>query len=149
MSVSWINTRELIDYLKEHFRLSWTGIHGSPHWARVLQNGKLLAEAEGGREDVVTLFAFLHDHDHERECDGEDYTHGPRAAINAAKLRNVYFGIDDEGFGLLCWAMREHSDGFQQADISVQCCWDADRLDLWRIGKTPDPQYLCTPRLRK
>ena len=27
-------------------------------------------------------------------------------------------------------------------DITVQCCWDADRLDLGRV--MPDPRRLCT-----
>lgn len=26
----------------------------------------------------------------------------------------------------------------------VQACWDADRLDLWRVNIKPDTQYLCT-----
>ncbi|MBT5083254.1 MAG: hypothetical protein HOM62_22025 [Rhodospirillaceae bacterium] len=30
------------------------------------------------------------------------------------------------------------------ADITVQTCWDADRLDLGRAGIVPDPRYLCT-----
>jgi uncharacterized protein len=29
-------------------------------------------------------------------------------------------------------------------NITVQTCWDADRLDLGRVGTTPDPRYLCT-----
>jgi uncharacterized protein len=30
----------------------------------------------------------------------------------------------------------------------VQTCWDADRLDLGRVGKRPDPRRLCTPAAR-
>ena len=30
------------------------------------------------------------------------------------------------------------------ADITVQTCWDADRLDLGRVGIRPHPKYLCT-----
>lgn len=30
------------------------------------------------------------------------------------------------------------------ADITVQTCWDADRLDLGRVGIRPDPDRLCT-----
>jgi uncharacterized protein len=29
-------------------------------------------------------------------------------------------------------------------DITVQTCFDADRLDLGRVGKIPDPRLLCT-----
>ena len=28
--------------------------------------------------------------------------------------------------------------------IKVQTCWDADRLDLGRVGIYPDAQFLCT-----
>ena len=30
------------------------------------------------------------------------------------------------------------------ADVTVQTCWDADRLDLGRVGTTPKAEYLCT-----
>ena len=30
------------------------------------------------------------------------------------------------------------------ADITVATCWDADRLDLPRLGITPAPHKLCT-----
>ncbi len=131
-----------MNFLKSHFRLDWMGIHGSPHWARVLLNGTYLAEKENARLDVITLFAFLHDH--EREHDNSDYTHGMRASKNAVLLRDKYFTIDDEGFALLQYAMDRHSDGDTQADITVQCCWDADRLDLGRVGYYPDANRLCT-----
>lgn len=29
-------------------------------------------------------------------------------------------------------------------DVTVQTCWDADRLDLGRVGTRPDRRYLCT-----
>jgi hypothetical protein len=29
-------------------------------------------------------------------------------------------------------------------EITVQTCWDADWLDLGRVGIMPDPRYLCT-----
>jgi uncharacterized protein len=136
---------ELIQYLRANFKLDWLGIHGSPHWSRVHYNGKLLVEREADknpRPDVISLFAFLHDH--MRETDGPNSTHGTDAARNAINLRNIYFTIDDEGFDLLCRAMIGHSDGMTEEDITVQICWDADRLDLGRVGITPDPQYLCT-----
>ena len=137
-----IKKKELMEFLRSHFRLKWDGIHGAPHWARVLHNGLMLAEKEGARSDVVTLFAFLHDH--ERIHDDHDTEHGPAASRNALRLRGTYFEIDDEGFALLCQAMDGHSNGMTEANITVQCCWDADRLDLGRVGIIPHPKYLCT-----
>jgi uncharacterized protein len=29
-------------------------------------------------------------------------------------------------------------------DVTVMTCWDADRLDLGRVGMVPEAQYLCT-----
>lgn len=41
-------------------------------------------------------------------------------------------------------ACEKHSDGLTDADITVQVCWDADRLDLGRVGVRPHARYLCT-----
>jgi uncharacterized protein len=139
-------TRELIRYVRAQFRLDWHGIHGAPHWARVLDNGLRLAECTGARTDVITLFAFLHDS--RRLHDGTDYGHGHLAADYAVELRGRCFDIDDAGFSLLAAACRGHSDGLIEADLTVQTCWDADRLDLGRVGIRPDPHRLCTPAAR-
>jgi uncharacterized protein len=34
--------------------------------------------------------------------------------------------------------------GRTEADNTIQTCWDADRLDLGRVGIVPDPSRLCT-----
>jgi uncharacterized protein len=142
-----IRVKDLMKHLRVNFKLDWNGIHGAGHWARVLNNGLMLAKEEKARVDVVTLFAFLHDH--KREHDEHDITHGARATEAAKDLRDKYFKIDDEGFELLCHAMTHHSDGHIIADISVQCCWDADRLDLGRVGIMPNPKYLCTSTAKR
>ena len=45
---------------------------------------------------------------------------------------------------LLTEALTYHSDGYTEGNITVQVCWDADRLDLGRVGIRPDPDRLCT-----
>jgi uncharacterized protein len=35
-----------------------------------------------------------------------------------------------------------------QGDVTVQTCWDADRLDLGRVGIRPVASRLCTPAAR-
>ena len=125
------------------FPLDLKGIHGVKHWARVYVNGKKIAEKQAGvRLDVITLFAFLHDH--KRIDEGRDINHGARAALAVNELRGRYFEIDNEGFQLLQEAMSGHSHGGTDKNITVQACYDADRLDLGRIGIRPDPEYLCT-----
>ena len=41
-------------------------------------------------------------------------------------------------------ACRYHSDGLVEGDITVQTCWDSDRLELGRVGIKPVPKRLCT-----
>jgi uncharacterized protein len=78
-----------------------------------------------------------------------DPEHGERAARLARELNGRFFSLSPGELHLLEWACQEHSDGGLRADVSVQTCWDADRLDLGRIGIRPDPHYLCTTAARQ
>ena len=40
---------------------------------------------------------------------------------------------------------RIHNGGMPQSNSTLAVCLDADRLDLGRVGITPDPEYLSTP----
>lgn len=132
----------LIEVVRSEYALRWDGIHGAGHWARVRYNGLVLARSTGADRDVVELFAFLHDA--RREHDGGDFEHGARAAALARELNGRVFSLDRTQLRLLEWACRDHSIGEVEADVTVQTCWDADRLDLGRVGKRPNPAYLCT-----
>jgi uncharacterized protein len=138
--------RRLFGHLRAGFALDWRGVHGAPHWSRVRVNGLAIARAIGAREDVVELFALLHDS--QRQNDGTDALHGARAAQWATASRGVLFRLDAVGLELLVYACRHHSDGLIEAAPTVQACWDADRLDLARVGRTPDPRRLCTDAAR-
>ena len=52
--------------------------------------------------------------------------------------------MSDEDFELLRIACTFHTSGKTKGDVTVQTCWDADRLDLGRVGIRPHPKYLCT-----
>ena len=138
--------RPLLRRLRQDFRLDWHGIHGVSHWARVRLNGVLLARHTGARTDVVELFAFLHDS--QRRHDGRDRDHGRRAASYVLALQGEIIHLDREGLEMLTHACACHSDGHTEADVTVQTCWDADRLDLGRVGIRLDPARLCTPASR-
>ncbi len=125
--------RALVRVIREQFTLDWHGIHGASHWARVRENGLRLAEATGARTRVVELFAFLH---------------GARAALFAQSLAGSVFDLDAVDLDLLMTACRGHSEGMRTGDITVLTCWDADRLDLGRVGIRPSPQRLCTEAAR-
>lgn len=147
---SRIDKPALVAWLRARFRLDWQGIHGAAHWARVRHNGMLLLRAENNpaaRADVVELFALLHDH--QRLDDGHDPDHGYRAALALDAMRGTCFDMDDAGCALLAVALEGHSTGRTEADISVQICWDADRLDLGRVGIYPDARYLCTASAKR
>lgn len=140
-------TPALIEFLESEFLLDWHGIHGAGHWARVKYNGLQLSRSTGANTRVVELFAFLHDS--RRRHDGGDADHGERAAQLVSELQGRLFSIDRGERRLLEIACREHSRGGLEADITVQTCWDADRLDLGRVGIRPSAAYLCTESARE
>jgi len=136
----------LIQAIRREYPMCWDGIHGASHWARVRENGLRLAPLTGARARVVELFAFLHDS--QRRNDLDDPEHGRRAARLAARLRGVAFDLETEDFDLLFLACRDHADGLTRGDVTVQTCWDADRLDLGRVGIRPIAARLCTGAAR-
>ena len=91
---------------------------------------------------MVQLFAVLHDS--KRISDFSDPGHGPRAAAFARTLRGVLFDLPDHEFRLLHRACAGHTHERTHPDVTIQTCWDADRLDLGRVGITPHPSLLCT-----
>ena len=46
-------------------------------------------------------------------------------------------------------ACEDHSLGGRKGDITVLTRWDADRLDLGRVGIKPSPAKLCTTAARQ
>lgn len=129
------------------FKLQWDGVHGPLHWGRVIENGIRLAESNGANIEVVMLFGALHDA--KRENEGLDPTHGLRAAQCVRSLQNKLITLPTELLELLESACRDHSRGLLDGDITVQTCWDADRLDLARFGIQPDVDRLCTAAAKK
>ena len=124
------------------YTLDPLSFHGPSHWLRVEKYGLYLAERTGADVAVVRLFARLHDCC--RENEGWDPDHGRRAADFATSLRGGVLNITDEQFELLAHAMRLHNDGLTSEDPTVGTCWDADRLDLGRVGVEPDPRFMST-----
>lgn len=133
---------ELMYYIKNRFRLDRRGIHGASHWARVRRNGLMLADRYDGIDtDVVELFAFLHDL--ERLDEGVDREHGQRSAKLVTELNGDLFNLSKKQLDLLVKSCENHSCGYLEDDITVMACWDADRLDLGRVGVYPDWRRLC------
>jgi uncharacterized protein len=137
-----LNLKLILQAILEEYDLPWDGYHGVAHWARVLENGLRLADETGADLEVVQLFAILHDC--RRVSEGSDPEHGPRAAQYAAELQGGLFHLRGPEFRLLCRACAGHTHERTHANITIQTCWDADRLDLGRVGIAPDPLYLGT-----
>jgi uncharacterized protein len=138
---------ELLLAIRQQFALDWHGVHGIRHWKRVRENGLRLAHATSANPAVVELFAYLHDS--RRLDEWEDEGHGARAAEFLVTLQGRFFHLADEELDLLAYACRHHSDGLMDGDVTVRTCWDADRLDLGRVGIRPNPRYLCTDAARR
>jgi uncharacterized protein len=136
----------LLEAIHARYRLAWFGLHGVSHWARVYENGRMLAPSTGADERLLLLFALFHDA--RRKNEGWDRGHGQRGADFAASLRGEGVDLAPRDFDLLYHACARHTDGLIDGDPTVQTCWDADRLDLPRAGIEPSPERLCTPAAR-
>ena len=122
--------------------------HGLPHWQRVERNGILLSVENGKlREDinikVVRFFAYLHD-----KCRLDNWTdieHGVRAADMLSTIRDTILkDFTDEEVSLLERACRYHTTELRTGDPTIDVCFDADRLDLGRVGIVPNPKRMAT-----
>jgi uncharacterized protein len=123
-----------------------TESHAPDHWIRVAGNGVLLAEAEGVDPVFCEIFGLLHDC--QRIDDGVDPGHGQRAAAYASRIRKM-LPLEPHEFHMLLYALVYHDEKIKAPGVKIGCCWDADRLDLVRFGRRPDPRYLNTSTAKK
>lgn len=144
MKIDW---KRLWKHVIQEFQCNPDSIHGPSHWQRVERNGLLLAKRTGCIEEVVRLFALFHDS--RREHDGWDITHGKLGADYAKSLRGVLFDISDDHFELLHYACTWHTHGSLIKNLTIGTCWDADRLDLGRVGIKPNASFMSTKFARK
>lgn len=118
--------------------------HGVEHWDRVARFGQLLYQ-EGADLDVILAFAYLHDS--ERMNNGRDINHGKRASrlidtIRHTKLQNM----TDEQIAKLKKACELHTIAHRTGDLTIDICFDADRMDLLRVRNRPLPHRMATQR---
>jgi len=132
--------KNLLNKIISEFALDIDGIHGIKHWGRVCNHARTIAKINGADLEVVTLFAFLHDS--KRLSEYSDIDHGYRAEYFVRSLNGTYFELTATQLVRLTYAIRNHSAGYVSNDFTVQCCWDADRLDLVRLGIHPNPELL-------
>jgi uncharacterized protein len=124
-------------------RLFISEVHGIVHWKQVERNGLLLAEKTNADIMVVRLFALFHDS--KRANDGPDIVHGARGAEFAKQCFEEHrFDITQEQFDKLYHACKFHTTEQRSGDATIDTCYDADRLDLGRIGIMLDPDKMAT-----
>jgi uncharacterized protein len=139
--------RGLVLALAGQFRLLPRSPHGPAHWMRVRRIGLELARHTGANPKVVELFALFHDSC--RENDLHDPMHGPRGAVLAELSREMgLFDCTDDELETLQAACYGHTHEASHPDPTIATCWDADRLDLPRVGIDPAPHRLCTEAAR-
>ena len=137
----------LLDYAFEQ-RLYDSKYHGLEHWNQVEYNGLLLSSKTGADIVVVRLFALFHDC--RRMDDAYDREHGPRAVEFIERcLAEKRLELDGERLELLCRACRLHTVEAKTGNPTIDTCFDADRLDLGRVGIRPMEEKMATEAGRK
>jgi uncharacterized protein len=131
--------------------------------------GALLAEHEGLPEPArrcVEIFSLVHDL--ARLDDGGGNQHAIDGAMYLDEVLPAIFGpLPQEHIETIRAAIRYHSDGMTASvarecglfealegppDLVIRtigCCWDADRLDLPRVGIHPDANLMSTESWRE
>jgi len=117
-------------------------VHGEDHWRRVATNGLDLAVEVGADRLLVVLFGLFHDS--MRFNESQDYGHGRRGGFLACCLNDELLGLSDDRLDLLDAACAGHTNGGISEDPTIGACWDADRLDLCRLGYRIDPGAMST-----
>lgn len=138
-AIDWVTLWKAVS---DQFPLGLESTHGPAHWRRVERNALLLTTRSNADSVVVRLFAVFHDA--RRENEGTDPQHGPRGAQLARRMRGQHFDLNDAAFEKLIHACRWHTHEQQNDDPTIGTCFDADRLDLGRVGIIPEPEYMST-----
>ena len=138
--------QDVVDLVLDQYVLDKEGFHGPHHWERVLLNGLTLHSLLPTHINKDAIFLFALFHDCKRENEGLDLLHGERGG-------NFFYDTVDKDFKLpsdiegpeitkvvrdTFIACREHTNVLFNRDPTIAACFDADRLDLMRVGIYPD-----------
>ena len=133
--------RKVLAMVEQHFVVGENSLHGFGHWMRVIENGLILSESTGANPKVTTAFGLLHDSC--RLDDGRDTFHGPRAVKWVQQIGvGDLLGLTEGEVDLLIRACAGHTNSMWSQDPTIATCWDADRLDIPRVGTEDDPMLI-------
>ena len=134
----WETNKELVNQLQRESKLFHSPIHGFKHWRTVEKNGLYLSQFNDGDPAVISHFAYFHDC--MRVNEHRDDGHGIRGGKYALKNKDL-LDLDDDQLNILYKACAGHTGGRNPSSDTIACCWEADRLDLRRVGIEPDLQW--------
>jgi 2OG-Fe(II) oxygenase superfamily len=117
-------------------------------WTPTLLKIKEKIEAVQGRYNYCLLNRYRSGQD-SMGMHADDELEMGNAAKFATELRGSVFDLDDPEFRLLYRACEGHTHERTHPDVTIQTCWDADRLDLGRVGIMPHRDYLGTEVAKK
>jgi len=137
---------EILALLQEHSAFFNSPVHGINHWQTVEKNGHYLANFNAADKKVISYFA--HFHDCMRENEHEDKKHGLRGAQFAEEHREI-IELTDIQFKQLTDACKGHTYGKRPECVTINTCWDADRLDLGRVGIQPNAAFLHSAEAKR
>ena len=139
-------SQEVLSLLRKESEFFYSPIHGIEHWQTVERNGHYLASFNDADTQVLSYFA--HFHDCMRENEHIDLGHGPRGASFAKKYRDL-IPLNNVQFKQLTDACKGHTYGERPECITINTCWDSDRLDLHRVGIMPQAEYLYNEEAKR
>lgn len=123
-------------------------LHGEGHWKCVAWTGISLAH-QTTHADAEIAFLFGLFHDSQRRDDGSDPDHGRRAAMLVQRMNDPFLSLSDARLSALVDACAGHVDGRVSGDPTIGVCWDADRLNLCRLGMVADHRYLSSAAAKR
>ena len=121
------------------------GLHGIPHLRRVASTAGRLAAAVGEDVEAAVIAGFLHDCARVHDGGGTRHAHDS-ADLAKEILATFYPHVDSDR---LCDGIAHHADGTVTDDPLIGSLWDADRLDLIRLGRETRPHLLSTGLARR
>lgn len=136
--------QKILENIKQKAKLFDSPIHGLKHWEKVKEIGHYIADKNGADKKIVEAFAYLHDVG--RNGESAEPGHGKKSAEIVSKhFPAGTLGLDDGQYEKLIVAISQHDEKYAKSDdITIQTCWDADRLDLPRVYILPDRNLLYT-----
>lgn len=135
------------DLMREYFKDAeqtgkgvFSSPDGFPHSLRVDKGINLLCRKMGVKNNV-SAFAYWHD---VMRAKGHDSEHGKRASEVIRHTEHLQFKYKNVDVDRLSFACEHHSTMLRSGDTLIDICFDADRLDLFYRGVTPDPSLMAT-----